>query len=195
MRGAHRFWLGLWFFAALAAGSGAASADEFGNILVPSVENVSRQASAQALGAASLILKGLQSRELRNRDSEREAFVGAAQGLRSAADAMDGILKQASTGGDLGKVLGMPFILPRDMPERDRAAFIVWVSRTGTNVDTLKTRADVFAVFARDTRQIAGVVESSTGKYDREVFRHVTDDLSLYLRMGDVVATIMRAAS
>jgi len=156
MRGAHRFWLGLWFFAALAAGSGAASADEFGNILVPSVENVSRQASAQALGAASLILKGFQSRELRNRDSEREAFVGAAQGLRSAADAMDGILKQASTGGDLGKVLGMPFILPRDVPERDRAAFIVWVSRTGTNVDTLKTRADVFAVFARPEFAVTG---------------------------------------
>jgi hypothetical protein len=43
MRGARSLSLGLWLFAALAAGSGAAPADEFGNILVPSVENAARQ--------------------------------------------------------------------------------------------------------------------------------------------------------
>ena len=195
MRGARKSWLGLWFLAALAIGSGTAAADEFGNILVPSIENASREASAQALGAASLILKGFQNRELHNRNDEKAAFAGAADGLRSAADAMNGILNQASAGGDLAKVMGSQFILERDVPQRDRAAFVFWISRTGAKVDTLKTRADVFAAFARDTRRLAGVVESSIGNYDREVFRRVTDDLSLYLRMGALVATIMQASS
>jgi hypothetical protein len=195
MRGARNFLAALWLCAALTTIVGSAAADEFGNILVPSVENASRQASAQALGAAGLILKGFQSRELRDRGNEKEAFSAAAHGLRSAAEAMDGVINQGKSGGDIGRVLDAPFKIEKDIPERDRPAFLFWISQVGGNVETIKTRGDVFAIFSANTKRLANVVESVTGNYDRGVFRGVTDDLGLYLRMGSVVSAIMRAAS
>ena len=195
MHGARNFWAALGFCIALATAVGPAAADEFGNILVPSVENASRQASAQALGAAGLILKGFQSRELRDRGNEKEAFSGAARGLRSAAEAMDGVISQGKSGGDIGRVLDAPFNFEKDIPERDRAAFSFWISQVGGNPEAIKTRGDVFAIFSANTKRLATVVEGSTGNYDRDVFRRVTDDLSLFLRMGSVVSAIMRAGS
>ena len=192
MLGVRRFGICLGTLVLLVAGDASAFADEFGNILVPSVENASRRASADALGAASLILKGFQGRELRDLNNEKESFASAAEGLRAAAQQMGDILQLANKNPDLAKVLETPFAIEKDVPERDRPTFAFWVSRTGTKVGDVKTRADVFRVFERDTLRLAGVVESNIGNYDRDVFRRITDDLGLYLRMGNVVSSIMR---
>ena len=108
---------------------------------------------------------------------------------------MDGVISQAKSGGDIGRVLDAPFNVEKDVPERDRAAFSFWISQVGGNPETIKTRGDVFAIFSANTKRLATVVEGSTGNYDRDVFRRVTDDLSLFLRMGSVVSAIMRAGS
>src|SRR5208282_5005498 len=115
MLGARRSWIRLVFLILVVVVSRAAVAEEFGNLLVPGVEDLSRQASAQALGAASMVLKGLQSRELRQADSEKEAFVGAARDLRSAANKMDTILKQTDSDAELKKIMSSQFVLERDI--------------------------------------------------------------------------------
>jgi hypothetical protein len=170
----------------------ACRAEEFANILVPAIEDRSREASAQALGAASLVLKGFQSRELRQSGNEKEAFSTAARDFREAAGKFDALLSDARSNPELNRVLGAPFNLERDVPERDRPALRFWLGRTGTEPGSVKTKADLFAAFARDTRRLGEVVGASAGQRDPELFRRVTDDLSLYLRVGAVLATLTR---
>ena len=148
----ERFCLSFIVLATCLLAAGISRAEEFGNILLPSTEQASRQASARALNAAGLMISGFQRRELRQSESASETFRSALREFQAAASAMEDILKRSEASPELRDFFQTEVPLYKALPEQEVNGFVYWLRRGKVPVEGgVVKKEHVFQVLISET--------------------------------------------
>jgi hypothetical protein len=162
------------------AGIRRVHAVEFGNMLFPSIQQQSREASALALDAISMALRGIAELERNKTDISQELLKQSAGQLNRATQEMDAILSKANLDQQFQRYLDQqPNI--EAVPKADWEAFINSLAKD--NLPVPKNRREVLLLFIKKTRELSANLE----KTDQRL-----RDIGDYLKFGDLVTRLMR---
>ena len=181
----------------------SALAEEFGNILVPSVDDLSREASAEALGAAALVLRGFQRRELKQKELSQQDFKSAGISFKSSYSKMQEILKRQENDPELRRFLSESVSLDIVSDnEQSNIKLKAMLIKLGTKSTDSITKKEAFDIFTKQTKNMAVLFNQEfpdlplkiiiRPKSNNSYYSYVINELSDYLFLGGQLAEIMK---